>query len=69
MKKKSCFYIVGEGRLALVKEKKKDKSPQILHVLEKGDLVGELFRQLPKYSMCDLYLQKKYNPRVPIAVY
>jgi CRP-like cAMP-binding protein len=28
--------------LALVKEKKKDKSPQILHVLEKGDLVGEL---------------------------
>jgi CRP-like cAMP-binding protein len=38
----NCFYIVGEGRLALVKEKKKDKSPQILHVLEKGDLVGEL---------------------------
>ncbi len=37
-----CFYIVSEGRLALVKEKKKDKSPQILHVLEKGDLVGEL---------------------------
>ncbi len=37
-----CFYIVCEGRLALVKEKKKDKSTQVLHVLEKGDLVGEL---------------------------
>ncbi len=36
------FYIVTEGRLALVKEKKKDKPPQILHILEKGDLVGEL---------------------------
>jgi hypothetical protein len=29
----------------------------------------KLALQLPKYSMCDLYLQKKYNPRVPIAVY
>ncbi len=38
----NCFYIVCEGRLALVKEKKKDENPQILHVLEKGDLVGEL---------------------------
>jgi len=38
----NCFYIVCEGRLALVKEKNKDKSPQVLHILEKGDLVGEL---------------------------
>jgi len=36
------FYIVAEGRLALVKERKKDKTPRVLHVLEKGDLVGEL---------------------------
>jgi len=36
-----CFHIVCEGRLALVKEKK-NKSTQVLHVLEKGDLVGEL---------------------------
>ena len=37
----NSFYIVIDGRLALVNEKK-DKNPQILHVLEKGDLVGEL---------------------------
>ncbi len=38
----TSFYIVTKGRLALVKDRKKDKSPNILHVLEKGDLVGEL---------------------------
>ncbi|WP_456380746.1 cyclic nucleotide-binding domain-containing protein [Thiolapillus sp.] len=38
----NSFYIVAEGRLALVKERKKGKRPRILHVLEKGDLVGEL---------------------------
>jgi CRP-like cAMP-binding protein len=37
------FYIVSKGRLAIVKERKKKTSqPHILHVLEKGDLVGEL---------------------------
>lgn len=38
----TSFYIVTKGRFALVKEKKKDTSPNILHVLEEGDLVGEL---------------------------
>jgi CRP-like cAMP-binding protein len=38
----NSFYIVTEGRLSLVKERKKGKEPQVLHVLEKGDLVGEL---------------------------
>ncbi len=38
----TSFYIVTEGRLALVKERKNDQNPQILHVLEQGDLVGEL---------------------------
>ncbi len=36
------FYLVTDGRLAIVKERKKSKKPRILHVLEKGDLVGEL---------------------------
>jgi len=37
------FYIIAEGRLALVKIRKKaEKKPRILHILEKGDLVGEL---------------------------
>ncbi len=38
----NSFYIVTQGRLGLVKERKKDKSPYVLHVLEQGDLVGEL---------------------------
>lgn len=39
----SSFYIVTEGRLAIVKTKKKnDSKPRILHILEKGDLIGEL---------------------------
>ena len=38
----SSFYILTAGRLALVKERKKNKPPRILHVLEKGDLAGEL---------------------------
>ncbi len=38
----NSFYIVTAGRLALVKELKKGSPPRILHVLEKGDLVGEL---------------------------
>ncbi len=37
----NSFYIVSSGHLALVKEKK-NGNPHILHVLEKGDLVGEL---------------------------
>lgn len=36
------FYMLVKGRLATVKERKKDKKPRILHVLEEGDLVGEL---------------------------
>ncbi len=39
----TSFYIVAEGRLAAVKlKKKKEKKPHILHILEEGDLVGEL---------------------------
>lgn len=39
----TSFYIVATGRLALVKiKKKKDSTPRILHILEQGDLVGEL---------------------------
>lgn len=38
----NSFYMVTEGRFALVKERKKGKKPRILHVLEEGDLVGEL---------------------------
>ncbi len=39
----SSFYIITKGRLAIVKtKKKKDSKPRILHVLEKGDLIGEL---------------------------
>ncbi len=40
----TSFYIVAEGRLALVKNKKKKKEekPRILHLLDEGDLVGEL---------------------------
>ncbi|MBD3893917.1 cyclic nucleotide-binding domain-containing protein [Hydrogenophaga sp.] len=36
----NSFYIVSEGRLALIKET--SGGDQVLHVLEKGDLVGEL---------------------------
>lgn len=38
----SGFYIVTEGRLALVRETSKVGKEMIVHVLEKGDLVGEL---------------------------
>ncbi len=40
--KADSFYLLADGRLAIVKERKKGKKPRILHVLEKGDLVGEL---------------------------
>ena len=36
------FYIISSGRLALVKERKKDKKPHSLHILEPGHLVAEL---------------------------
>lgn len=38
----SSFYIVTEGRLAIVREKTTGPKEIILHVLDKGDLVGEL---------------------------
>lgn len=38
----SSFFIVTEGRLAMVREKGADRPPTVVHVLEKGDLVGEL---------------------------
>ncbi len=38
-----CFYLIAEGRIALVKErKKKEKRPHILRMLQKGDMVAEL---------------------------
>ncbi|MBL1321493.1 MAG: cyclic nucleotide-binding domain-containing protein [Methylophaga sp.] len=38
-----CFYFITSGHIALVKERKnKDKKPRTLHILDKGDLVGEL---------------------------
>ncbi len=36
------FFIVAEGRLASVSKRKKEGPPRILHVLEQGDLLGEL---------------------------
>lgn len=36
------FYIVTSGRLALVREGDSKRQDVIIHVLEKGDLVGEL---------------------------
>jgi CRP/FNR family transcriptional regulator, cyclic AMP receptor protein len=53
----SSFYIVTEGRLALVREKINEDKEIILHVLEKGDLVGELsfIDQTPHaMSVCSL---------------
>jgi CRP/FNR family transcriptional regulator, cyclic AMP receptor protein len=38
----NSFYIVTKGRLAIVNEGKERQTPAVLHVLEKGDLVGEL---------------------------
>lgn len=38
----STFYIVTQGRLALIREATKSRPQSILHVLEEGDLVGEL---------------------------
>lgn len=38
----NSFYIITKGRLAITSEPKDKQAPAILHVLEKGDLVGEL---------------------------
>lgn len=39
----NSFYMITSGHLALVKERKnKSKKPRTLHVLDKGDLIGEL---------------------------
>ncbi|NMM38110.1 MAG: cyclic nucleotide-binding domain-containing protein [Glaciimonas sp.] len=38
----NSFYIVTKGRLAITSVAKEKQTPAILHVLEKGDLVGEL---------------------------
>ncbi|MDY7577063.1 cyclic nucleotide-binding domain-containing protein [Herbaspirillum sp. RTI4] len=38
----NSFYIVTKGRLAITSDVKDKQTPAILHVLEKGDLVGEL---------------------------
>jgi CRP-like cAMP-binding protein len=38
----NSFYIVTEGRLALVREKTAERREIVVHLLEKGDLVGEL---------------------------
>ncbi len=38
----NSFYIVTKGRFGIINEIEKDKKPRIMHVLEKGDLVGEL---------------------------
>jgi len=39
----NSFYIIIEGRLAIMSDPIRDRAnPGILHVLEKGDLVGEL---------------------------
>lgn len=38
----NSFYIVTKGRLAITSEVKDKQTHTILHVLEKGDLVGEL---------------------------
>ncbi|MBA4260592.1 MAG: cyclic nucleotide-binding protein [Comamonadaceae bacterium] len=38
----NSFYIVTEGRLALVREKTETRREVTVHVLDKGDLVGEL---------------------------
>ena len=38
----NCFYIVTKGRLAITCEVKDKQTPAILHILEKGDLIGEL---------------------------
>lgn len=38
----NSFYIVAEGRLAFMRDDASDGKQRILHVLEKGDLIGEL---------------------------
>lgn len=38
----NSFYIVTKGRLAIISQAKEKLTPAILHVLEKGDLIGEL---------------------------
>lgn len=39
----TSFYLVASGKLLRIRESERsDRKPQILHVLEEGDLVGEL---------------------------
>jgi CRP-like cAMP-binding protein len=38
----NCFYIVTKGRFAITNEATDKQTSAILHILEKGDLVGEL---------------------------
>ena len=38
----NSFYIVTKGRFAITTEARDKQTPAIVHVLEKGDLVGEL---------------------------
>lgn len=38
----NCFYIVTKGRFAITTEANDKQTSAILHILEKGDLVGEL---------------------------
>ena len=38
----NCFYIVTQGRLAITNAVKDKDRTTVLHILEKGDLVGEL---------------------------
>ena len=38
----NSFYIVTEGRIAIGREGRDDRKMRIFHVLEKGDLLGEL---------------------------
>jgi len=38
----NSFYIVTDGRLALVRERTSESDGGIVHILNKGDLVGEL---------------------------
>ncbi len=51
------FYLVLDGRLALMREKEVNRPERIMHVAEKGDLVGELsfIDQTPHHiSVCAL---------------
>ncbi len=37
-----CFYVVIEGQFLRVKESKKNMKPRVLHIVARGDLIGEL---------------------------